>query len=236
MNPPENTPLYLEMLNLVATALGSELLNQVVFVGGCTTGLLLVDDFSAENVRHTDDVDLICHADSYLKYKQFQQALREKGFTEKLEEDAPICAMYLNDLRVDIMPDNDILGFSNRWYPGALVDPDIYETVDGLFIKVVKPVFFVATKLEAYKGRGNNDAMQSHDIEDILTILDGRAQIVEEVLQADERLREYVRAEFNNLRNDDNFAYALQSASGGDVQREDLIWDSIDRIVAGNKE
>ena len=47
------------MLRRVAEALGEELREQVAFVGGCTTGLLLTDPFTREQVRSTDDVDLI---------------------------------------------------------------------------------------------------------------------------------------------------------------------------------
>ncbi len=55
------------MLVEVARALGPELINQVTFVGGCTTALLLTDEVTAEQVRHTDDVDLIVHVISYAK-------------------------------------------------------------------------------------------------------------------------------------------------------------------------
>ena len=50
-----------QMLVIVAQALGDELLQQVVFVGGCTTGLLITDKATLEAVRYTDDVDLIAH-------------------------------------------------------------------------------------------------------------------------------------------------------------------------------
>ncbi len=45
----------------VAKALGDELLLQVAFVGGCTTGLLITDAVTKESVRYTEDVDLITH-------------------------------------------------------------------------------------------------------------------------------------------------------------------------------
>lgn len=53
------------MLRQVAEALGEELREQVAFVGGCTTGLLLTDAFTREQVRSTDDVDLIVHVISH---------------------------------------------------------------------------------------------------------------------------------------------------------------------------
>jgi hypothetical protein len=40
--------LQLKMLEKVADTLGDELLPQVVFVGGCTTGLLITDEFTKE--------------------------------------------------------------------------------------------------------------------------------------------------------------------------------------------
>lgn len=53
--------LQLKMLEKVADTLGDELLPQVVFVGGCITGLLITDEFTKKQVRYTKDVDLIVH-------------------------------------------------------------------------------------------------------------------------------------------------------------------------------
>ena len=42
-----------------------------------------------------------------------------------MDEDMPICSMKLGELRVDLMPDRDeVLGFSNHWYPQALKTAD----------------------------------------------------------------------------------------------------------------
>lgn len=97
-----------------------ELLPQVVFIGGCTTGLFLTDDFTKEQVRYTDDVDLIVHVGSYSDWTRLAERLRQLGFRESMEQDV-ICTMMLGQLKVDFMPDNaDILGFSNRWYRDAM--------------------------------------------------------------------------------------------------------------------
>ncbi|MEX9908463.1 hypothetical protein AB7W14_05495 [Providencia rettgeri] len=42
----EKVNLQKSMLLVVADALGEELLAQVVFVGGCTTGLLVTDEYT----------------------------------------------------------------------------------------------------------------------------------------------------------------------------------------------
>lgn len=39
----------------------------------------------------------------------------------------------------------------------------------------------IATKIEAFKGRGRGDFFASHDLEDLIFVMDGRSTIVEEV-------------------------------------------------------
>ena len=178
---------YKQMIVQVAEALGSELLSQVVFIGGCATGLLITDDFTREQVRYTDDVDMIVHIMSYSDWAKLQKQLREKGFSHN--QDGPVCGMKLGELKVDFMPDNrDILGFSNCWYNDAYKSAESYE-IDGYIINLVRPIYFVATKLEAYLGRGNNDPLSSHDMEDLLNLFDGREELVDEIEKAPAELR-----------------------------------------------
>ena len=47
----------------------------------------------------------------------------------------------------------------------------------------------VTSKIEAFHGRGNGDFMASHDMEDIISLIDGRAEIITEVLRASEDVR-----------------------------------------------
>jgi hypothetical protein len=56
----------LELLELAAKQL-RPLLSEIVFVGGCATGLL-VDDPAAAPVRGTYDVDVIAEIGSYAEY------------------------------------------------------------------------------------------------------------------------------------------------------------------------
>jgi len=63
--------------------------------------------------------------------------------------------MMLGDLRVDFMPADDSLGFTNRWYQDAIKSSSRYRLDEHTSIKLVNPVYFIATKLEAWKGRGN---------------------------------------------------------------------------------
>ena len=88
----------LAMIETVARALGDDLLPDVAFVGGCTTGLLLTDDFTRESVRATDDVDLIVNVMGYGQWYQLKEQLKEKGFSESMEDDV-ICRLRLGELQ-----------------------------------------------------------------------------------------------------------------------------------------
>ncbi len=219
------------MLVKVARAIGSDLLKQVVFVGGCTTGLLLTDDFSREQVRHTDDVDLIVNVVGKIGWAKLQAELRSKGFRDNMVDDGPICAMKLGELRVDFMPDDEtILGFTNQWYAEALQTAQEYRLTDDLRIQLVQPAYFLATKLVAYTGRGKNDPLASQDIEDILSLVDGREELSGELDQAPPALRQYVAQQISALLADPNFDYAVQSAAGNDSGRSKLIFERLDHL------
>src|ERR1700722_20277338 len=71
------------------------LLLEIVFVGGCTTGLL-ISDSAASPVRATDDVDVIVEVASYAEYARFSKRLRNVGFSEDSSEGAPICRWLID--------------------------------------------------------------------------------------------------------------------------------------------
>ena len=65
-----------------------------------------------------------------------------------------------SDLLVDFMLDDAaILGFSNRWYADAMREADDHVLPSGTVIRVVAPAHFLGTKIEAFRGRGNNDPL-----------------------------------------------------------------------------
>ena len=51
----------------------------------------------------------------------------------------------------------------------------------GTMIKLITAPTFLATKFEAYSDRGGADMLASHDIEDIVNVVDGRPGLLEEV-------------------------------------------------------
>jgi hypothetical protein len=71
----------LELLIRVARLL-RPLLDELVFVGGCTTALLITDPAAAE-VRPTYDVDAIAEITSYAEYATFSERSRQLGFCRR---------------------------------------------------------------------------------------------------------------------------------------------------------
>jgi|ERR1035438_81035 hypothetical protein len=60
----------------------------------------------------------------------------------------------------------------------------------------------------AFKGRGHGDYASSHDLEDLLTFINGRAAIVEEIAAAEE-IRSFIAQEFRDLLAVPQFVDAL---------------------------
>jgi hypothetical protein len=76
--------------------------------------------------------------------------------------------------------DPSILGFSNQWYPEG-VKTSIEHPIDNAApIRIFTSPYFIASKMEAFKTRGENDLYASHDLEDIVFVLDHRDSIEEE--------------------------------------------------------
>ena len=194
---------------LIATAeLLRPMLRDLVFVGGAVTSLLVTDE-GAGAPRTTIDVDAIAEITSYGEYAAFGERLRVLGFAEDTSEGAPLCRWVHSGMILDVMPlDEKILGFSNRWYRAAMDTAITQQLSQDLEIRVVTAPHFLATKLEAFKGRGRGDFFASHDLEDFIFVIDGRSTIVEEV-QVEPSLREYLSKEINELLATSGFIDAL---------------------------
>lgn len=196
------------MLEFVATKLG-DIRNDVVFLGGCTTGLFISDP-EFPDVRYTVDVDCIVDVISLNQYHKLEKKLTDHGFKKSLTEDV-ICRWFYDDVTLDVMPtDENILGFGNRWYKKAILSSVIYQLTEKIDIKIVTAPYFLATKLEAFKTRGKSDYYASHDFEDIMSILDGRLEIVDEIQNTDNELRNHLINSFTEIDNSPAFKGAIQ--------------------------
>jgi predicted nucleotidyltransferase len=202
MNPRDPN---VQQLQLVANALG-HLREKLVFVGGCATGVLITDN-ARPPVRATQDVDLIAEIVTKAKYYELAADLRKLGFREDTEN--VICRWRLGDLKVDVMPSSEsVLSFTNKWYSSAIEECALAELPDGTKIRLITAPYFIATKLEAFYDRGGGDYM-SHDMEDILSVIDGRPEIVHEISQQRGPVAAYLKAEIDDLISDESFLQSL---------------------------
>lgn len=203
LNDP-NRYLIAEM----ARVLG-DLRDEMVFIGGCAAGLL-VSDPAAEGVRPTTDVDAIAEISTYGDYHRMEQRLTQRGF-RPMPESGVICRWKHPDARgaFDLMPiEESVLGFSNRWYPEAIQTANPFELAADLTIRLISAPCFVATKLEAFVSRGKRDLF-SHDLEDVLVVVDGRKELIKEMPAASSNLRDFVRNELGDLLKRSDFLDAM---------------------------
>lgn len=199
----------LALVEAVADRLGS-LKDRVVFLGGAATGLLLSDP-GASPVRPTKDVDVIVEVGSRMEYQALEKELQSLGFKPDQSGGAPLCRWLIDGMILDVMPtDPSLLGFSNRWYPEAMREAVAHRLPGGIEIRVVSAPYFLATKLEAFLGRGGGDFMGSHDLEDVISLLDGREEVVAEVRASTPKLQGYLAEVFGNCLANSRFAGAVQ--------------------------
>jgi len=198
----------LPYLRKVAEALG-DLREQMVFIGGAVAGLLVTDPL-ADSVRATRDVDAVVSANRAL-FHRIEASVATRGFARDISSDV-ICRWVhkASGVLFDLMPvQPDVLGFSNRWYPYAVETAVPVDLGSGVTIRLVSAVAFVATKLEAFAGRGGGDFLSSHDLEDVLNIVDGREELASEMAAAPADIRQAVAAAFGPLLASPDFANVL---------------------------
>jgi len=132
--------------------------------------------------------------------------------------------------------DPDILGFSNPWYEEAITTAATIALDSGAEIRAATPVLLVATKLCAWKGRGRGDLLRSLDVHDVLTLIDGRPELIEEVQDASPALRTYIRDELFDLRAEPYFDYAVEGATASygliGAERARIVRNRIEELLA----
>ncbi|MEK6608694.1 MAG: hypothetical protein AABZ30_13625 [Myxococcota bacterium] len=234
----------LAMVSAVARQLGA-LREEVVFLGGATLDFHVTDPVvKAKGLRPTTDVDVIVDITSQAEY---HRVLRTKLIAARFSEntsDGVICRWDgPAGIKVDVMPtDSTVLGFSNRWYLPAM-HHDARHDLDGMSLRVISAPYFLATKLDAFRTRGHGDYMASHDLEDLVTVLDGRPAIVSEVAASPEDLRDYLAREVTRLLDvgaenatdaDESdrglFLDALPGHLQGDSDRQQFVLERLERI------
>lgn len=205
------------------------LCEQVVFVGGCATGLL-IDNASLMDVWPTEDVDAIVEVASLAGYHRLADKLAQRGFKQTMADNTPPFRWFWNRLQLDLVPlDEKVLGFANPWYRAGFAAALKAELAEGLVLRHLSAPYFLATKFEAFRDRGQNDVFTSHDLEDILTVVEGRSTLVDEVGAAPDDVRRYIARSVASLLALPPFANALPGLLS-DPDQEARVLARLERI------
>ena len=211
-------------LKAVANIL-SEYRESIVFVGGATVSLYAARP-ELTSIRVTDDVDIVVELITTADFYLLQDKLLSLGFQH--DSSAPIISRFLyQGLKVDFMPtEPSILGFTNRWYKEGVQRKEKVVLDERTEIFIFSAPYFLASKMEAFLARGKGDFFASHDLEDIVYVLDHRSSVQEEILAAPDSVKGYLTMHFSALKNNARFKEALY----GHVQQQNVV-DRVSRIL-----
>jgi len=216
---------HIESLQIVAQGLG-DLLEYAVFVGGAVAEFYATGPGS-EEARISDDIDCVIEISSRKAYHELEQLLESKGFQHDTSPDAPICRWLYKQILIDIMPSNDeILGFSNKWYIVGIKNKVAQLLPNGIMIYIFPPEIYLASKMEAFNNRGRKDLRQSRDFEDIIYVLYNNPDILSILSNSSELVKEYLKSQFQSLTSRNDISEGIESALPYSAES-----DSVEKIL-----
>ena len=185
------------MVAEVAEAL-QDIRQEVVFVGGAVVSLY-ADDPAADEIRPTQDIDMTLNIANLSHWQEVQEKLGKLGFHPDPFGHSIFSYKY-KDIPVDIIAAEDgPLGPANRWYKIGFKNLWTVKAIDQE-IRILSAPCYLATKFEAFNDRGD-DYRTSHDIEDIVYVLDNRIHIVEEIAGDDGLVTGFIKEQFQRIIN-----------------------------------
>lgn len=216
-------PTNLAMLELAFEHLG-DLRDEVVFVGGATVELWVTDE-APPAFRFTEDVDVVVEVATQRGYYRIEKRLHGLGF-ENDRRSKVICRFRRPDseLVLDVMPtEGPILGFENHWQAEAFSHAVEVALPRGQTIRALPPPYLLATKLEAFNSRDKLDFYGSKDWSDVITLVDGREELIGEVAEAPETLRAYVSRRLTELSGHRDFDAGVEGALPSSPESRDRV-------------
>ncbi len=202
----KNSTNNIDAIMTVAKALGS-INSKVTYVGGAVISLY-INDPAAEDVRPTFDVDFFLQITSMVEQEKLRIELNSRGFKQTAEDNS-MCRFRYKDIKVDVMS-TKFVGWApaNPWFKSGHENLEIIE-LEGEKIKILSLPHFLATKYFAFKSRGSEDPRTSHDLEDIVYILDNRTDLVEIIKNAPEDVLAYLKESFKEMLNNELIQEAI---------------------------
>ena len=99
-----------------------------------------------------------------------------------------------------------------------------------MVIRLITAPVFVATKFEAFADRGFSDYLFSHDLGDLISVIDGRDELMAECSQLDDELKDYLRDRVGRLLATPAFLEALPGHLPGDAASQARLPDLEDKL------
>jgi predicted nucleotidyltransferase len=196
--------------------------DEVVFIGAAVAEFYVTRPVS-ETVRATEDTDVLTGIRTYTEYhERLGPSLRRLGFRQ--ESGDPAYRWRDDDDVLDVLTAEDVHGFTNRWYSSGWRAAVEYELGSDLAIRILPPVHYLATKIEAHLDRGEDDPYGSPDFEDIVYVLANRPEIFAEIRDEPGGIGDWVadrlRQLFPAASAAEYLTANLRTGSTGDIVRE----------------
>ena len=227
----KNTRINLKVISKVAKAL-EELNDRVVYVGGAIVSLY-INDPAAEDIRPTKDIDISLEILTLGELEKLRIQLTEKKFYQTSDETV-MCRFMYDDVTVDVMSTKAV-GWApaDQWFAPGFKHVET-RTIEDQEIRILPLSYFLATKFSAFHDRGAKDPRTSKDFEDITYILDNRMDLIEQILNSPEDVRQYLKEEFQNILKDDSLLEAITANLFYETQvnRSKKIIEKIKTIVS----
>lgn len=205
------------------------LLEEIAFVGGGILPTYLPKGFDS-TIRVTYDLVVVIKLAHYGSLDSLNVRLKELGFYPD-SKSSVICRYTDQKILLDVMPtDSEVLGFSNRWYEDGLKNKEWITIAEGIDIPRFTIDYYLSTKWEAVKGRGNQDWRTSKDMEDIITLINYGA--LNQISTKDNDVNEYLKESFSELMNHKyTHEIILSHLSGVDRQNVKQLTERINTYV-----
>ena len=118
--------------------------------------------------------------------------------------------------------DASVIGFTNRWYADGFKNA-ISIKLDDCLIKIFSLPYFIASKIEAFKSRGNNNYLYSTDFEDIVYVFENNANILSLLNESPKEVNEYLKKIFTEFRQDYSFEEGLSAHLEPNTKAQQII-------------
>lgn len=217
-----------EALYQAATLL-KDLNEQVVYVGGRIVGLLITD-LIEDDVRPTYDIDVALDLGKtdIVAHYSLQKKLESLGF----KPDGNVnCRYVLDDFMIDVMyTDGALQGINSNWYQAGF-DNALEIQINDKKIKILNAVYFIATKLEAFTDRAykNDDYWDCKDLEDIINVINGRPELLVEIMNSPKDVVQFISGYFKKLIEDPKWLEAIKAIARLERSRN-IVLSAIEKI------